>query len=241
MNYLARLFDFNSSRHRLWQENAAFAALVPSGSLVLDAGAGDGPYKSLFEHARYESADFEKVDKKYAPCTYTCDLKNIPVESCRFDFIIFNQVMEHLPEPDLVLAELYRVLKPGGKIIYTGPLFYEEHEQPYDFYRYTQFGLRYLLSSTGFVIDRMDWLEGYFGTVGYQLNTMARYLPHKPRDLGYGLTGYGLSPIMALLKIAFAACSILFHHLEMRMKFTSRGYPKNYVAVVSKNPSASSE
>ena len=171
MNYLKRLLDFNSSRYRLWQENAAFAALVPDGALVLDAGAGDAPYKSLFQHARYESADFEKSNRTYVPSTYICDLQHIPTEDGRFDFIVFNQVMEHLPEPKLVLAELYRVLKPGGKMIYTGPLFYEEHEQPYDFYRYTQFGLRYLFDSAGYVIERLDWLEGYFGTVGYQLNT----------------------------------------------------------------------
>ena len=119
-------------------------------------------------------------------------------------------------------------------MLYTGQLFYEEHEQPYDFYRYTQFGLRYLLSSVGFVIDRLDWLEGYFGTVGYQLNTMARYLPGKPRDLGAGFVGYGLAPLMGSLRIGFALCSILFHRLEARVKFEARGYPKNYVALVHK-------
>lgn len=234
MNYLRTKLAFNSSRYRLWQENAAFAASVPNGALVLDAGAGNAPYRVLFRHARYESADFEKVDKTYAPSTYVCDLKNIPVEDCRFDYIIFNQVMEHLPEPQLVLADLYRVLKVGGKMIYTGPLFYEEHEQPYDFYRYTQFGLRFLYSSAGFVIERLDWLEGYFGTVGYQLNGMSRYLPWRPSQLRYGIAGYGLAPIMALLKIGFAACSILFHRLETRIKFQAQGYPKNYLVIASK-------
>jgi SAM-dependent methyltransferase len=235
MNYLKELFVFNSSRFRLWQENAAFAASVPNGSLVLDAGAGHAPYKELFRHAQYESADFRQVgDKKYAATTYVCDLKRIPVEDHRFDFIVFNQVMEHLPEPQLALAELYRVLKAGGKMIYTGPLFYEEHEQPYDFYRYTQFGLRYLFNSTGFVIDRLDWLEGYFGTVGYQLNCMARYLPANPSHFKQSLIGYSLAPFMVLLKIEFAACSILFNKLETRFKFQARGYPKNYLVLASK-------
>lgn len=234
MSYLKKLINFNSSRNRLLQENEAFAALVPSGSLVLDAGAGDGPYKSLFDHARYESADFEQVDKPYQKSTYVCDLKKIPVEDARFDFIVFNQVMEHLPEPKLVLTELYRVLKPGGKMIYTGPLFYEEHEQPYDFYRYTQFGLRYLLESTGYNIDRLDWLEGYFGTVGYQLNTMARYLPYKPKNIDKGIAGYVLAPIMVVLKLIFLSCSVLLHRIETRTKYQQAGYPKNYVALVSK-------
>lgn len=240
MEYLKRLFKFNSSRQRLRQEMAAFAALVPKGALVLDAGAGNAPYQDLFQHANYESADFEKVNKTYAQTTYICDLQDIPVEDCRFDFIIFNQVMEHLPEPKRVLAELHRILKPGGKLLYTGPLFYEEHEQPYDFYRYTQFGLRHLLNATGYVTERIDWLEGYFGTVGYQLNTMARYLPYKPEEIGYGLVGYGLLPILVLLKIVFAACSLLFHGLETHKKFKAAGYPKNYIAIVSKTAAAKS-
>ncbi len=234
LSSLRRLFSFNSSRYRLLQENEAFAALVPEGSLVLDAGAGDAPYRHLFQHARYESADFEKVDKPYAPSTYVCDLKSIPVEDCRFDFILFNQVLEHVPEPALVLSELNRVLNVGGKLLYTGPLFYEEHEQPYDFYRYTQYGLRHLFGTTGFVIDRLSWLEGYFGTVGYQLHSMAQYIPWSPRHLRNGLAGYGLMPIMILLKLGFAAASILFHQLEIRVKYEARGYPKNYVVLASK-------
>ncbi len=119
-------------------------------------------------------------------------------------------------------------------MIYTGPLFYEEHQQPYDFYRYTQFGLRYLLGSGGFIVERVDWLEGYFGTVAYQLNCMARYLPVKPREIGSGIIGYGTAPVMIVLKILFAMSSIFFHNLETRIKFKALGYPKNYVALVSK-------
>jgi hypothetical protein len=134
------------------------------------------------------------------------------------------------------LAELNRVLKVGGKIIYTGPLFYEEHEQPYEFFRYTQFGLRYLFASNGFRIERLDWLEGYFGTAGYELNCMARYLPWRPSGLKMELLGYALAPLMFLLKINFAACSIVFHRVEMRTKFTRRGFPKNYILVATKGP-----
>jgi SAM-dependent methyltransferase len=225
---------FNSSRHRLWQENAAFAARVPANALVLDAGAGDGPYRGLFDHARYESADFQRVDKVYAPATYVCDLATIPVEDGRFDFIVFNQVMEHLPEPKLVLTELHRVLAPGGRMIYSGPLFYEEHEKPYDFYRYTQFGLRHLFAATAFEVERLDWLEGYFGTVGYQLNGMARHLPYRPAAIYPGPAGYALAPFLALCKVVGLVGSVLFHRLELAVKFTARGYPKNYVAILAK-------
>jgi SAM-dependent methyltransferase len=230
-------FSFNSSRHRLLGENTAFAAGIPAGALVLDAGAGDAPYRSLFEHAVYESADFEKVDKPYAKSTYVCDLRDIPVADGRFDYIVFNQVMEHLPEPKAALTELNRVLKVGGRMLYTGPLFYEEHEQPYDFYRYTQFGLRHLFASSGFSVERLEWLEGYFGTVGYQLDCMSRYLPHRPGSLGGGWRGLALAPLMVFLKITFRALSAIFHRLEIRSKFVEQGHPKNYIAILRKESS----
>ncbi|MEJ1131005.1 class I SAM-dependent methyltransferase [Variovorax sp. CCNWLW225] len=237
--YMKQQMAFNSSRLRLDQENLAFSRAMPAGSLMLDAGAGDAPYKHLFEHVQYESADFEMVDKPYAKSTYVCDLKAIPVEAGRYDFIVFNQVMEHLPEPALVLQELFRVLKPGGRLIYTAPLFYEEHEQPYDFFRYTQFGVRYLFEGARFEIERLDWLEGYFGTLGYQLNCAARYLPSTAEELGTGWKAHVLAPVMYLMRGIFALLGIFFHRLEARKMFTARGYPKNYVAIARK-PLASS-
>jgi SAM-dependent methyltransferase len=232
--WLHRQYDFNSSRQRLWTENAQFAAAIAPGALVLDAGAGDAPYKNLLRHARYESADFHKVDKPYAVSTYVCDLASIPVEDARYDYIVFNQVLEHVPDPQAVLRELFRVLKPGGRMISTAPLFYEEHETPYDFFRYTQFGTRLLLSKAGFTIERLDWLEGYFGTVAYQMHGMARYLPAKPRDISAGAMGWLLWPLMFVLRMQMAACAMLFHRLEVQHKYTARGYPKNYVAIVTR-------
>lgn len=234
MKMLKKIKKFNSSRYRLKEVNQEFAKNVPSGARVLDAGAGRAPYRELFSHANYESADFEQVDKQYAPSNYVCDLKEIPVGDNYFDYIIFNQVMEHLPEPEAVLKEFQRILKPGGKIIYTGPLFYEEHEQPYDFYRYTQFGLKHLFTKSGFEIEYIDWLEGYYGTLGYQLNRMAHCLSLKPKDLGGGIAGVALVPVVLMFKIMARLGSIIFHRLEIKTKFKRRGYPKNYHAILAK-------
>jgi SAM-dependent methyltransferase len=187
---------------------------------VLDAASGSQPYRHLLDHTEYESADFEMIDKEYQTTTYVCDLSSIPVEEGRFDYILFNQGLEHMPDPAAVLRELNRVLKPGGRMLCSAPLFYEEHEQPYDFFRYTQFAYRRMLPQAGFEIDRIEWLEGYVGTVAYQLESAARYLPK----------GVGWIPFRCL----FAALSLIFHRLDMRHRHTSSGFPKNYVVIATR-------
>lgn len=227
-------WNINSSRYYLKRYNEEFAAGMVPGMKVLDAGAGNQPYRSLFSRFDYETADFELVDKKYGTTTYVCDLAEIPVQTNRFDRVVLNQVLEHLPEPKLVLKELNRVLKPGGLIICTCPLYYDEHEQPYDFYRYTQFAHRYLFAEAGFEIDRLEWLEGYFGTLGYQFQRMATQIP---LDLGryskswHGLAGY---PVVLATKLLSIALSGLFYRLDMVLKITDRGHPKNYVVIARK-------
>ena len=61
-------------------------------------------------------------------------------------------VLEHLPEPGACLDEIHRVVKPGGAVFFTVPMTMYTHSEPYDFYRYTEYGLRYLLEKHGFQI-----------------------------------------------------------------------------------------
>ena len=67
---------FNSSRFHRERMNRAAALTVPANSLVLDAGAGNCPYKELIGQAQYESADFGQAGKKYGEITYVCDLRD---------------------------------------------------------------------------------------------------------------------------------------------------------------------
>jgi SAM-dependent methyltransferase len=232
---LRKRLDFNSSRYRLYEEVSAFALSIPKGAYLLDAGSGNQPYRELVQHTNYESADFEELDKSYAKTRYICDLRAIPVEDERYDYIFFNQVMEHLPEPKAVLQELYRVLKPRGKIFYSGPLFYEEHQVPFDYFRYTQFGLKVLFNNAGLVTERLEWLEGYFGTIAYQFHSMAKYLPTQPKEIGLGAKAYLVSPFLFMLKKLALLLSIFFHRLEKHTKYTDRGYPKNYLGIFVKS------
>jgi SAM-dependent methyltransferase len=209
----------NPSRHRLRQfVRKAAGQGDGKGFMVLDAGAGRAPYRPLFDHVTYETADFGAAyETAPAGLDYVCDLTEIPVEDGRYDLVLCTQVLEHVPEPLAVLREFHRVLKPGGQAWLSAPLFFMEHQQPYDYHRFTQFAWRRMAEETGFTVQEIGWLEGYYGTVAYQAQIAARSLPNR----------------WIFWRVMLALLARRMTRAEMRKKVRV-GMPKNYRVVFVK-------
>ncbi len=79
------------------------------------------------------------------------DAHHIPFCSDSFDGVLVEEMLEHCHAPHLVISEIYRILKPGGKLIMTVPFLLPLHDRPIDYFRFTEYGLRYLLRSFGIV------------------------------------------------------------------------------------------
>lgn len=143
---------------------------LPSGARVLDAGAGNAPYAELFRHCSYVTSDWTHSPHDAAEdVDIIASLDDLPLDDCVFDAVVCTQVLEHVPNPLAALEELRRVLAPGGRLWLTAPLVWEVHEEPYDFFRYTAYGLRSLLEHAGYVDVDVRPLNGYFTTVGQLL------------------------------------------------------------------------
>ena len=222
----------NTSRIYLKQFLEKAARAAGREMYVLDAGAGSGQYEALFDSSYYISTDIHPGPS--GNLAFASDLHSIPIAPASFDLIVCSQVLEHVRGPELVLDEFFRILKPGGSLYLSTPFFFEEHEAPNDYYRYTQFGLRYLFEKAGFEIESIDWLEGYYMTLAYQLKTASRVLPLRPSAYGSGITGIILTPLMIPVRFLFAALSALFSKLDQRKKNTAVGYAKNYTVIAKK-------
>jgi ubiquinone/menaquinone biosynthesis C-methylase UbiE len=147
------------------------AKSLPKGTSVLDAGAGECAYKKYFAHCDYKSVDVAIGEPKwnYANLDYVAPLDNLPIENETFDVILCTQVLEHLQKPIASLKELCRVLKSDGYLFLTAPMAHMEHQIPYDYFRYTSYGLKYILSEAGFRETKVEPIGGMFLRWAYEL------------------------------------------------------------------------
>jgi len=143
---------------------SALAAALPAGARVLDAGAGEGQYAHYFARHRYCGVDLAVGDSgwDYGRLDAIGDLTALPFRTGAFDAAIHIVTIEHLREPGRALAEIGRSLKPGGLLLVAAPHEWEVHQAPHDYFRYTRYGLAYLLEAAGFDHLEIRPSGGYF-------------------------------------------------------------------------------
>ncbi|UCF08771.1 MAG: class I SAM-dependent methyltransferase [Thermoplasmata archaeon] len=149
---------------------------------LLDIGCGTKPYQDLFKNVdRYIGIDMPAENNKSADI-FGDGLK-LPFRSNVIDTILSTQVIEHVEEPKEILNEAYRVLKTGGHLILTAPMVWELHVEPYDYYRFTKYGLKYLAKSTGFHIIEIKAETGCWGVIGQRMSDYAYTSKGAPKSL----------------------------------------------------------
>jgi SAM-dependent methyltransferase len=150
---------------------------------LLDMGCGKAP---LYAAYRPFVSDVQCIDWSDGPhgadyLDNECDLTGpIPYADCSFDTIILSDVLEHLPEPSNCWREMNRLLAPGGKVLLNVPFYYQVHEEPHDFYRFTEFALRRFAENSGLTVLELRPIGGaseILADVTAKLLTGARLMP----------------------------------------------------------------
>lgn len=115
---------------------------------VLSIGSGGdidkegATYRQYFRGA--ESYTTSDVDPQYG-CDLVVDVRRMGIGSSSFDGVFCSGVLEHVDELHAAVAEIHRILKPGGVLIVGVPFLQPIHRAPGDYWRFTEFGLRELL------------------------------------------------------------------------------------------------
>jgi SAM-dependent methyltransferase len=156
-----RLLHFESA---ISDSLASFAAGLPGGARVLDAGAGESLHAKYFRNNRYVAVDLAVGDAAwdYRKLDAIADLTALPFPDRCFDACINIVTLEHVREPACALREIGRTLAPGGRLLLVVPQEWEVHQSPHDYFRFTRHGVAYLLDQAGFAGFDIRPVGGYF-------------------------------------------------------------------------------
>lgn len=179
------------------RELARDLQVVPGGR-VLDYGCADLPYRSFFT----ADIDFVGADLPGNPNAQVAlnPDGSVPDDGGSFDALLSTQVLEHVTDPGLYLAEAHRVLRPGGRMLLSTHGVFIYHPDPVDLWRWTCEGLQRAVRDAGFEIVRFEGIIGLLPT-GIQLAQDAVYW-HMPRPV---------RPAFALVMQALVALADRLH------------------------------
>jgi SAM-dependent methyltransferase len=147
----------------------AFLAKHASSARTLDIGGGSTGH----EHSRFfPNRTTVDIDPARKP-DVVADAHALPFNDASFELVLCTEVLEHLVNPPQAIAEMRRVLAPGGTLILTTRFVYPLHDAPHDYFRFTHFGLEKLLENWSDVsivpeLSTMATLGALFQRLAYQ-------------------------------------------------------------------------
>jgi SAM-dependent methyltransferase len=130
---------------------------------LLDLGCGEVPLYAAYRDLVGDvvCVDWSRSVHDVSHLDQEADLtRPLPFSSASFDTIILSDVLEHIPVPDLLWQEMARLLAPGGRLIMNVPFYYSIHEEPHDYYRYTEYALRRFVAGSGLDLVALEPIGG---------------------------------------------------------------------------------
>jgi len=218
--------ELGSEYFRLSASGLAFSKVFSrlleeyGGGRLLDAGAGNLLYMDLLDDYcdSYEALDIQEA----SGIDYVQDLQDTDLESSSYDTVFCRNVLEHVEKPRSAMSEISRLLRDNGKAIVSVPHLAYLHNEPEDYYRFTEYGLKEISSDTELEAVEMRRAGGFFSFLGYIFSTIF-----------VGLT-YGLPTVSWFTFRINLLVQQTFYKLD-RLLNTDKYLPLNYVAVFQKN------
>jgi SAM-dependent methyltransferase len=190
---------------------------------LLDLGCGFVPYYEMYRDlvADNTCVEWEDTTNQSEFLDHRMNLNEpLSLESESYDTVLLTDVLEHIYQPAKLIAEVARLLRPGGHVIIGVPFFYWLHEKPHDFYRYTEFALRQLCEDAELEVKI---LEPYGGVPEILIDIVGKCLSRAKLD--------------TLCRV-YTSTALLVRGLRLFRAVsekTARAFPLGYVLVASRN------
>jgi len=170
-------------------------------------GCGETQYKELFLDRvdRYIGIDVPFSYYELSNVDVYASGEALPFRSGSFDTVMCTQVLKHVKEPSAIPGQISRVLKSGGHLVLTAPFSEPKHDEPYDYYQYTDHGLRYLSEKNGLSVISVKNHHGNLAMIGHHLASFAndKFLADKDIHMPNLLLAPLVIPSCALLQLLF--------------------------------------
>jgi SAM-dependent methyltransferase len=154
--------------YSLYRETLRFLGAHCRGR-VLDVGSGRQGWRQTIERIADDYHSLDRNEPGGRRPTYLADAHGmVSVPDLSYDTVVSTQVLEHVADPSTTLAEMDRVLRPGGKVILTVPHLSRRHELPHDYLRYTQEGVMAFLETAGFEVVEIQAYGGVLSFLHHQ-------------------------------------------------------------------------
>jgi SAM-dependent methyltransferase len=157
---------YNWYANGLLMRNVDQLARGLGGDVVIDVGCGEQPYRPcLAGFRRYVGYDSPSAPDRGAHPDVMGDALALPFADGCADAVLCTEVIEHVTDPSIMLAEFARVLRPEGSVLLTSPFTWHLHDEPHDYWRFTEFGLRLLCERAGFRVMALRPTNGFAGAL----------------------------------------------------------------------------
>jgi SAM-dependent methyltransferase len=160
---LSRLSDINISKfdayylhYKYLHRDLSAAIKKYAAGNVLDIGCGNKPYEKMFEGKIEKYTGCDIIQSNLNKVDILCEANKIPIEDAAFETVFSTQTIEHVADHQGLVNEAYRLLKPGGHFIVSGPFTWPLHEEPYDYFRFTKHGFRHIIEKAGFEVVEIN-------------------------------------------------------------------------------------
>lgn len=168
-NRRIRKTDLNYLVYKPLIRDLNFAILKYAKGRVIDIGCGNKPYENIFTEKTTEYIGCDIIQSNLQKVDILCEANKIPLADNSFETAFSTQTIEHVEDHQGLVNEAFRLLKPGGYTIVSGPMYWHLHEEPYDFFRFTKYGFQYVFEKAGFEMIEILPNGGMWSVAGQSL------------------------------------------------------------------------